>query len=198
MIMKKIAIIPIVALTMVSCAQSEPLDVYQQSIATEIVRLVGPDAKVEFEVCERIDSTTFGGELDFRTGLIEARRNQNLHLSEMYAGQKKRTNARLREEIAQKDAIVLGGIDSLRVRLAAGDSLDIICHYDYHFSGEAKTADGTTVFSDYYACLAADGTLLSFTNEKRKLHYGVGKVIPGYLTVLKGRGGEGDSGSSPE
>ena len=121
--MKKIAIIPIVALTMVSCAQSEPLDVYQQSIATEIVRLVGPDAKVEFEVCERIDSTTFGGELDFRTGLIEARRNQNLHLSEMFAGQKKRTNARLREEIAQKDAIVLGGIDSLRVRLAAGDSL---------------------------------------------------------------------------
>lgn len=192
--MKSIAVIPIVALCLVSCARDgQQLDVFERSIETEIVRLVGADAKVEFSVCERIDSTTFGEELEFRKRLIEARREQNLRLSEQYASQKKRTNARLRSEAAQKDAAVLSGIDSIRMRLAAADSLDIVCHYDYHVAGVARTADGITAIPDHYACVSADGTLLTFTPEKRKLHYGVGKVIPGYIRVLKGRGDEADS-----
>lgn len=188
--MKSIAVIPILALCLVSCARDgQQFDVFERAIETEVVRLVGADAKVEFSVCERIDSTTFGEELEFRTDLINARMEQNLWLSELYQSQKKPTNARLRSEAAQKDSEVLVGIDSIRLRLAAADSLDIICHYDYHVAGSARTADGITSIPDHYACLSADGTLLTFTQERRKLHYGVGKVIPGYIRALK-RGGD--------
>lgn len=191
--MKRIAFIQVIVLCLVSCGQGDrQLDLFERAIESEIIRLAGTDAEVEFSVCERIDSTTLGEELVFRKRLIEARRDQNLLLSEQYARQKKRTNARLRREAAQKDSEVLVGIDSIRVRLAAADSLDIICHYDYLVAGEARTADGITAIPEHYACISADGTLLTFTPEKRKLHYGVGKVIPGYIRILKRGSDEGE------
>lgn len=183
--MKKLALIPIVALCLASCGQQKQPDIYKDAIETEIIRLVGPDAKVSFTTFERIDSTTFGKELEYRHGLIQTRRNQNLKLMEKYKKQGMPTNMEKKAKSAALDAEVLKGIEALRERMAAADSLDIIAYYDYHVAGEAKSSEGTTTFPNHFACVAVDGTLLNFTDNPRFLHKSIGKVIPGYHTVLK-------------
>ena len=62
-----------------------------------------------------------------------------------------------------------------------------IAYYDYHFSGKAETADKLTEFTDYYACIAAeDNAILSMENSTKGLHKTLGRVLPGYINLVKG------------
>lgn len=182
--MKKLAVISAMVICLAACSQQP--DPFKDAVETEIIRLVGPDAKVRFNTFELIDSTTVGKELDYRLSLIETRRKQNLKFNEKYLNEGKQTNARIKAEAAAKDAVVIEGIKAIRERMAAADSLDVVVYYDYHVTGEAKSESGITTFADHYACVGADGTVLNFTDNQKTLHKGVGKVIAGYLTVLKG------------
>jgi hypothetical protein len=43
-------------------------------------------------------------------------------------------------------------------------------------------------FRDAYISITPDGRVISMTAERRDLHKGAGRVIPGYLELLKGAG----------
>ena len=182
--MKKLAIIAGVALCLCSCGGKKTADIYREALSAEIVRLTGADAKVRIDRFERMDSTTFGQELEHRMGVFAERESQNRMFHEKYTAGGMPRNAEKKRLALIKDAEVRAGLESIAARLAESDSLDVVAYYDYRFSGKAVSAGCETVFEDYYATITPDGKVLSINNSAKGLHRALGRVIPGYAPLV--------------
>ena len=177
-------LIPLAALALCLCSCGQKPDMYRDALETEIIRLVGADAKVTFNKVERIDSTTFGQEVDKRIQAFTTKLEQDTKLYEKYMADRMLTNAEKKKQAMVLDEKMLAGLEKLRARIEEADSLDVVAYYDYHFSGYAKCGSEETTFPDNYASITPNGKVLSLNDSRKGLHNALGKVIPGYKETL--------------
>ena len=180
---RNMIVLAALALCLAGCGQKP--DMYREALETEIIRLVGADAKVTFNTIERIDSTTFRQEVDNRIKAFETKLNQDSKLLENYKGRGMAKNADTKKKAVELDEKILAGLEMLRQRIADADSLDVVAYYDYHFTGSAKSSEGVTTFNDNYATITPDGKVLSVNDALKGLHNAMGKTIPGYMKLIK-------------
>lgn len=185
---RNIIILAALALCLAGCGQKP--DMYREALETEIIRLVGADAKVTFNTFERIDSTTFGQEVDNRIKAFTTKLNQDRKLYENYKSKGMVKNTEGKKKAVEMDEKILAGMEMLRQRIADADSLDVVAYYDYHFTGSAKSSEGVTEFNNNYAAITPDGKVLSMNDALKGLHNALGKTIPGYMNLIKDKSDE--------
>lgn len=133
---------------------------------------------------ELIDSTTFATEFDRRIKMFQAKKDADEKLSVKYLAQGKKKNNALKAQDYVKDVMILASLDSLRN--ASENILGKVAYYDYKFSAVAKGPDSSMEFRDAYAAVTPDFKVIGMTADLKDLHKGLGKVIPGYLAIVKG------------
>lgn len=182
--MKKHLLVIASVLMAAACGTRTP-DPVHEAIKAEISgNMPQKFTDVKIYTVEKIDSTTFRQELDRRKTLFETRRAADEKLILKYNSEGKQKNAALKTESYKKDVFILRDLDSLEVSLA--DILDDVAYYDYVFSAQASGPDGKMEFRDSYAAITPDMQVIGLTAQKKDLHKGLGKVIPGYLEIVKG------------
>ena len=181
--MKK-AMILAAALVMTACGQ-KTADPVQDAIELYIFdKMPELYTEVSFNTLEKVDSTTFREEFDHRKKAFEARRASDEKFILKYTGEGKPKNAALKTESYKNTLRIIEGLDSLE--LASSSILDEIAYYDYKFSATAKGPDGRMDFEDAYACVTPDHRVMAMTSNLKDLHKSLGRVIPGYLEIVKG------------
>ena len=175
-------IVSAIALILCSCTSGQ-MDIRQAAIEQDIIRQVGGNAKVSFDIFEVIDSTTYSAELQHRQKVFEIKKDQDTKLLMEYIAKGMRNNSAKKQLAIQNDLRVLAALDSLAGVIApyASD----IAYYDCHFSGRAKTPDGITEFKDYYACVTPSGEVMCILPTTKGLHSTLGRVLPGYLDLVQ-------------
>ena len=160
-------------------------DPVHEAIKGEIMGNMSQEfSDVTINFVEKIDSTTFRQELDRRRKTFVLKRDADSELLLKYMAEGKKRNATLKSDSYRQDLVILQGIDSLEAVHAA--ILDDIAYYDYRFSADAKGQGLKMQFRNAYISITPDGRVISMTAERRDLHKGAGRVIPGYLELVKG------------
>lgn len=171
-----------VLMSATSCSDRN-VDPDRAALEAELASRVGPGAKVSFYTFEKIDSVTLGKELGYRIKVQDIRLRQNESLYKKYRSEGKETNAALKKEaMLQANRAVLE-LEKLRASLR--DSLDVVVYYDYRFTGKASNKDNNAVFPEAYASISRDHEVLNIETDRKALHRGLGRVIPGYLDIIK-------------
>lgn len=165
-----------------ACTQASK-DPFQMALENEIIARTGDDVKVKLDVFERIDSTTFGEELAYRQEVLNLRRSQNEKLYRKYVNERKPNSTAAKRNAINHDDEVIEGLAKMNETLAP--ILCDIAYYDYHFSGKAWTKDAQSTYQDFYATITPDGRVMSIDNSRKTLHKTLGRVIPGYLELVK-------------
>ena len=174
------ALLPLLA----SCGAGAP-DPVREAIKGEIMGNMSQEfSSVVINSVEKIDSTTFRQELDRRKKAFTTKRDADSDFLIKYMTEGKKRNASIKSDAYRKDLAVLQGLDSLEAVHAA--ILDDVAYYDYRFNAEAKGQGLKMQFRDAYISITPDGRVISMTAERRDLHKGAGRVIPGYLDLVKG------------
>ena len=184
--MKKIILAFAAVLTIAGCSGNQKVkSEAQMALEQEITRLTSPDAKVVITLFEKIDSTTYGEELEYRQKAFETKLSQDTKFYEKYRSSGMRVNMDKKYKAIESDKRIIEALAKMAEELGA--KAGEIAYYDYHFSGKAETADKLTEFTDYYACIAAeDNAILSMENSTKGLHKTLGRVLPGYINLVKG------------
>lgn len=165
-----------------ACTQA-PKDPFQTALENEIIARTGEGVKVKIDIFERIDSTTFGEELAYRQEVLNLRRSQNEKLFKKYVNERKPNSAAAKRNAINHDNEVIEGLARMNETLAP--ILGDIAYYDYHFSGKAWTKDAQSTYQDFYATITPEGKVMSIDNSRKTLHKTLGRVIPGYLELVK-------------
>lgn len=190
-IMKDLSILAAAAaLLLVSCAPKTP-DPVEQAICTEISAMPQGFTKVSVTSYERVDSTTFAQEFERRVKLFEAKRDADSKFLLKYLQEGKNRNAAIKNESYVRDLMILKGLDSLRAVCA--DIMDQVAYYDYVFDADASGEEGKMYFRQANAAITPDYQVIGMTSQQKDLHKGLGKVIPGYLELVKGAEDEEES-----
>lgn len=171
-------------LAIVSSCAPKAEDPALTALKNKICGLVGEDAKIRVYSFEKIDSTTFGQELDYRIEVMNARYKQNMKLYDKYISENKSNNAALKLDVAKKTSTVIKGLEGLKESM--GDKLDEVAYYDYKFSGKAEGGESYLDFPEAYATITPEGEVMTLETELKKLHKTMGRVIPGYMEIVKG------------
>lgn len=181
--MKKIVVsIMAAALLFTSCSEPKPEDPALTAIKARVAELVGGDAEVKIKIFEKVDSTTFGQEIEYRLKVQDLALQQNAKYVQKYRNAGKDKNAQNKLDLMEKNRKIIKGLESIQARMA--DSLNVVAYYDYKFSGEAVSNGQTTVFRDYFASISPDNQVLSIEPQSKGLHKALGRVIPGYKALL--------------
>ena len=179
------------ALVLLASCSGKPADPVEEAITSEIITNMSEGfTDVKIYKVEKIDSTTFGQELERRRHLFETKREVDEKYMNKYIAAGKPKNAAAKEESMKKDQVIIQCLDSLAITLS--DILDEVAYYDYKFSAQAKGQNSSMEFRDSYAAITPDYEVIGMTAKEKDLHKGLGKVIPGYLEILKGEPEEGE------
>lgn len=182
--MKKTVLIATAALVLASCGQKKS-DPVKDAITQYVSTNVSEDyTKFSFNTIEKIDSTTFREEFEHRKKAFEARRASDEKFILKYTQEGKQKNAILKTESFRNTLRIISGLDSLENVSSA--ILDDVAYYDYKFSGVATGSGARLDFTDAYVTVTPDYQILSMTTNQKDLHKSTGRVIPGYLDVVKG------------
>lgn len=179
------------ALALLASCSVKPADPVEEAIISEIMdNMAEGFTSVKIYKVEKIDSTTFGQELERRHHLFEVKKEVDEKAMNKYVAAGKPKNAAIKEESMKKDMMIMQCLDSLAITIE--DILDDVAYYDYKFSAQAKSQNSTMEFRDSYAAITPDFEVIGMTAKEKDLHKGLGKVIPGYLEILKGESEEGE------
>lgn len=189
--MKKTFILAAAALVLVSCGQKK-VDPVKDTITQYIAETLSYD-DVKFINLEKVDSTTFREEFEHRKNAFEARRASDEKFIVKYMNEGKQKNAALKTESFKNTLRIIRDLDSLEKASAA--ILDDIAYYDYKFNASARGPQGSMDFKDAYVCMTPDMKVMSMTSNVKDLHKSLGRVIPGYLDIVKG---EEEGSEDPE
>ena len=182
--MKKSILVSALLPLLLSCGGGT-YDPVHEAIKGEIMGNMSQEfTDVTINNVEKVDSTTFRQELDRRKKAFILKRDADSELLLKYMAEGKRRNATIKSDSYRQDLAILQGLDSLETANAA--ILDDIAYYDYRFSAEAKGQGLKMQFRDAYISITPDGRVIGMTAERRDLHKGAGRVIPGYLDLVKG------------
>lgn len=172
------ALVPLVLA--ISCSKPESFE--QKAIRAKLAESVGEITSMSFNYIEKIDSATFGDEIQARTKafLLKSSQDKSFHGKYLAKGQLAKAQEKL--EALQKDSKYVLMLDSIKTAMA--DRLDEVAYYDYKFSATGKSGDSKFEAIDWYACITPEGEVLSLVQEKKNLHKGTGTVIPGYSDMF--------------
>lgn len=180
--MKRYIILACMATAAISCSAPKAEDPALTAVKAGIADKIGEGAKISMVSFEKIDSTTFGEEIDRRLRLQELAHSQNGKYAEKYKAAGQREDAMKKKAIMQKNEKIIAGLGQIKERMA--DSLDVVAYYDYKFSGKAEKDGAITEFNEYWASVTPDGIVLNITPKQKTLHVSLGRVIPGYSALL--------------
>lgn len=180
--MKKLIILSAVSVLLFSCSPKAQ-DPVQTAIESEILSLEQNFSQVSISSLELVDSTTYRQELEHRRGIFETKRKSDEQFLMKYMNEGKRKNANIKNESYVRDLLILKALDSLELTISS--ILDNVAYYDYKFTAVAKGESGTMQFNGSYAALSPDSEVLCISSSQKDLHRGLGKVLPGYLEIVK-------------
>ena len=184
--MKKFSVLALVAVVAAVCACKEEkvVDPFQEALTAELQKQFIEDfVSVEFQLFEKIDSSTYNDELLRRKKVFEVKAEQDEILYNKYVGEKKPKNASIQHEKVLKDRTVLVKLDSLAESF--GSHAEDIAFYDFHFSVLAKGKSAVMKLDDAYACITPSYEVVGLTTDQRDIHKATGKAVPGYLDIIK-------------
>lgn len=171
------------AVLLASCGDKAPGPV-EAALNAAIAENLGQELKsVSYASLEKIDSTTFGQELEKRRAVLEQKVKSEEELYVKYKTQGKSTNASIKLEAVTKAKASLARLDSLAGTLT--DRLNEVAYYDYTFTAAVKGAEKDVTFKDAWALITPDLEVLGMATSQKSVHKGSGKVIPGYVEMLK-------------
>lgn len=186
--MKKVLLTLASIVMLASCGQ-KTADPVKEAITAEIGKTMGVEApKVTFATLEKIDSTTYGQELERRIDVFETKCKVMEKYVVKYTSEGKVNNAQLKREEWIKATQNLNALKAHAETLT--DILDKVAYYDYAFSAKASGGDKKMEFKEAYATITPDNQVLGLCANKKDIHKGMGKVIPGYLDIFKGEAEE--------
>ncbi len=182
--MKKFILFAALLPLLVSCG-GRVVDPVHEAIKGEIMGNMSQDfTDVTINFVEKIDSTTFRQEFDRRRRVFTLKRDADSDLLLKYMTEGKKRNASIKSDSYKQDLVILQGLDSLEAAHSA--ILDDIAYYDYRFSADAKGQGLKMQFRNAFISITPDGRVISMTAERRDLHKSAGRVIPGYVELVKG------------
>ena len=172
------------AVLAVSCGGSEP-DPVAEAIKAEITTNMAEGfTSVKNITYELVDSTTFAQEFERRIKTFEVKRDADGKYLLKYTREGKTRNAAIKSDAYKRDLEILRDLDSLHA--ACAGILDDVAYYDYRFSADAKGDNSVMQFRDAYVAMTPEHEVIGMTAKQKDLHKGLGKVIPGYLGLVKG------------
>ena len=139
--------------------------------------------KVKFESLEKIDSTLMRTELETRIRLFNVKIEKNRELYGKYTATNRPKNAQKKKDAIEKDLQILSRLSRLGDQI--GDSLDSVAYYDYKFTAYAKVDGKTVEMVDCYATVTPNNEVITMSSDLKSLHKATGKVIPGYMEIMK-------------
>lgn len=166
-----------------ACVGAPELSPEQVAVSEMIAAQAGGElTSLKFTRFEKIDSTTYAKEISNRVKTFELKFRQDSLKNQEYKQKGMLTNARVKNEAMERDRLHLSQMEQIRQNLSS--RLDDIIYYDYIFSAAAKLDGSSLIVNDYYACITPDGKVLSMVQDKKNLHKGTGKAIPGYAEIF--------------
>ena len=170
------------AAALAACADKSK-DPHLLALENEIISRLGEGTNVTIEVFTRIDSTTFGEELKYRREVFDLRLQQNMRLLEKYKAGGLVNSAVAKRNAINHDHEVIAGLAEMERTLEP--ILGNVAYYDYCFSGTAKKKGAKSVYKDYYVSITPEGEVVSIDSNPKTLHKTLGRLIPGYLELVK-------------
>lgn len=177
----KTAILAAALLLAAGCSQKPAPDPFREAVSAKIVESMGRDMKVSFYSFEKVDSTTYGTELEHRKTAFNKKLGIDRERYEQFLMERKPKNTQKKKEDMETDLRFLEGLDRIGEEIA--DRLDEVAYYDFHFSGKAKSPEGDVEFEDWWASISPEGEVLCMLKGKKGLHNALGRVLPGYLDL---------------
>ena len=182
--MKRIFLLSAALAALVSCGQKVQ-DPVKDAIVKEITENMEEGfTNVRIYNYELVDSTSFREEFEHRKKAFEARKQSDEKFLLQYSVEGKRQNAAIKQASYIRTIGIISALDSLEA--ASSAILDDVAYYDYKFNGMAKGPDSSMEFTDTYVTITPDGRVMSMTSNRKDLHKSLGRVIPGYMDVVKG------------
>lgn len=180
--MKRLFVLACAAAMLAACSEPKAEDPAVTAIKSSIAGIVGDDAKITVFSFEKMDSTTFGQEIEHRLGVQKMAEVQNAKYANKYNAVGKSQKSLKKRALMERNKEIAAGLEAIRARMA--DSLDVVAYYDYKFSGKAEKEDTVTEFNEYWASVTPSCEVLNINPKQKGLHTNLGKVIPGYSALL--------------
>lgn len=170
------------ALVFAGCA-SAPKDPVKDAIKAEILRMEQGFTSVRFDSVEKIDSVTYGQELERRVKTFELKRDADQQFLVKYSSQHKPKNAAIKQFSYIEDLRILKALDSLGTVIApiSGN----VAYYNYKFSAQAKGESSTMKFVDAYVAITPSNEVIGMASKLGDVNKGLGKVVPGYMDIVR-------------
>lgn len=178
------------ALSMISCDGNKVEDPALTAIKARVAASVGEGASVRINSFEKVDSVTYGQELEYRKNLFERKLEKTQELYDKYVGKHMVNNAKKKAEEIAMTRQIIEGLRTVEDNIK--DSIDVVAYYDYKFSGSASNKVSEIQFDEYYASVSTSGEVLYLQGSQRGLHRTNGRILPGYMEILKGESEEAE------
>lgn len=188
--MKKIILLLAAAAVICSCNPYKNDPVAQAIEKTTLSNYPDQPHRFRFQKLEKIDSTVFRTEVDRRIGTFEAKIRKNKELYHKYVRTGFTVNADIKKQTLMNDSVILIKLHALKEEM--GPKLDEVAYYDYKFTAFGKVGDIPFDLIDYYATVTPDNECLTVSEDVNAIHRATGKVLPGYMEIVKTIAVEGE------
>lgn len=137
---------------------------------------------VSFESIAQVDSSTLADEIERRRDIFQLKMERQSILENRYLEKKMKTNARRQHLRMEQSAKIIAGLDS--IAFMHDSQRNSVLYRIYFIKGKAETPEEVFPLDGFYAVLTPDGKPLAFTKDRKALHKGTGRLIPGYEEML--------------
>ena len=180
--MQRILTIIVAALAVVTSCNKKAPDPVSAAIEAAAMKDAGQDYNFRITTLEKIDSTTFRTEFGHRRDVFRLKQQTEEKLYLRYYGEGRRNTAESHRQAMEKAKVNLEVMDCLEQQMAG--RMDDVAYYDYVFSGYSETKEGRMTYDNVYVTITPDCEVLTMTANKRDMHKGTGRVIPGYIESI--------------
>ena len=141
------------------------------------------EVAVSLESVAQVDSSTLADEIERRRDIFQLKMERQSILESRFLEKKMKVNARRQHIRMEQSAKIIAALDSIAfMRDPQGDS--VLYRIYLIEKGKVETIDEIFSLNGYYAVLTPDGKALAFTKDRKALHKGTGRLIPGYEDML--------------
>lgn len=172
-----------------SCSSEDPV---KTAVLAELKRS-NPDLE-SFSIykIEKIESVSFGSELDRRIRLFQTKIKAETKAYQKYVGKGMQNNAAARMQQKEQAEAILERLEAFKAGNAA--KADSLIYSVYRFSGKGKLSDGSVIpESTMTISLSEDlSKAWNLAPEGSNKYKGMGAAIPGYVEILQAVSGSAD------
>ena len=180
--MHRFLTILVTALAVVTSCNNKTPDPVAAAIEAAAMKDAKGDYSFRIYDLAKIDSTTFRTEFNRRKDVFRLKQQTEEKLYWRYNAEGKPKTAESHRQAMEKAKVNLECMDYLEQEI--GERIDDVAYYDYVFSGYSETKEGRMTYDKVYVTVTPDYEVLTMTADKRDLHKGTGRVIPGYIETI--------------